>query len=144
MGKRGPVVVPVELREMALKVTPLLLVIAIGITIVLGSLPMLLIALAYALVELAGFPIWLAMLSSSVAGMAAGGVTVLIAIRRLRPHLTIWRRSATELRENVDFLKGKISPSDFRPPNNKMSNRPQAHRQGRQGVQEHSVVDNDQ
>ena len=95
-------------QEMARKATPLLVIAAIGVTIAFSSLPLLLMALAYALVELAGLPIWLAMLSSAVVGMVLGGVAVLISIRRLQPHLTIWKRSAAELRENVDFLKATL------------------------------------
>ena len=95
-------------QEMARKATPLLVIAAIGVTIAFSCLTVLPIALAYALVELAGLPIWLAMLSSAVAGIVLGGVAVVVSFRRLQPHLTIWRRSAAELRENVDFLKATL------------------------------------
>ena len=99
-------------REMARKAAPLLLLAAIGVTIAFTALPLLMVAFAYALVEVAGFAVWLAMLSSAVASVVIGGAAVLIGIKRLQPHLTIWQRSANELRENVDFLKATLRHSD--------------------------------
>ena len=96
-------------REMARKSTPPLLMIVAGVVIAISGLPLLLIGLAYALVELAGFPIWIAMLITAIAGIAIGGASVLVGIRWLRPQLEIWRRSAGELKENVEFLKGSLS-----------------------------------
>ena len=96
-------------REMARKSTPPLLMIVAGLVIAISGLPLLMVGLAYALVELVGFPVWLAMLSSAVTGMVIGGAAVLVGIRWLRPQLEIRRRSAGELKENVDFLKGSLS-----------------------------------
>jgi len=98
-------------REMAHKSAPPLLTVVAGVTVAMSALPLLLVSLAYALVELAGFPIWLAMLVSAVTGIAIGGAAVMVGIRWLRPQLEIWRRSAGELKENVEFLKGSLSRS---------------------------------
>jgi len=98
-------------REMARKSAPPLLTVVAGVTVAMSALPLLLVSLAYALVELAGFPIWLAMLVSAVTGIAIGGAAVMVGIRWLRPQLEIWRRSAGELKENVEFLKGSLSRS---------------------------------
>ena len=96
-------------REMARKSAPPLALMVAGITIAISGLPLLLAGLASALVELAGFPIWLAMISSTVAGLAIGGVAVVVGVKWLQPQLTIWKRSADELKRNVDFLKGSLS-----------------------------------
>jgi uncharacterized membrane protein YdbT with pleckstrin-like domain len=98
-------------REMARKSAPPLLTVVAGVTVAMSGLPLLLVGLAYALVELAGFPVWLAMLSSAVAGIAIGATAVLVGIRWLRPQLSIWQRSAAELKENVYFLMGSLSRS---------------------------------
>jgi len=98
-------------REMARKSAPPLLTVVAGVTVAMSALPLLLVSLAYALVELAGFPIWLAMLVSAVTGIAIGGAAVMVGIRWLQPQLEIWRRSAGELKENVEFLKGSLSRS---------------------------------
>ena len=96
-------------REMARKSAPPVLTVVAGVTIAMSALPMLLVGLAYALVELAGFPVWVAMLSSAVVGFLIGGVAVIVGLRWLRPQLEIWRRSADELKENVEFLKGSLN-----------------------------------
>ena len=96
-------------REMARKSAPPVLTVVAGFTIAMSALPMLLVGLAYALVELAGFPVWVAMLSSAVVGFLIGGVAVIVGLRWLRPQLEIWRRSADELKENVEFLKGSLN-----------------------------------
>jgi hypothetical protein len=98
-------------REMARKSAPPLLMIVAGLVIAISGLPLLMVGLAYVLVELAGFPIWLAMLSSAVAGIVIGGAAVAVGIKWLGPQLEIWRRSAGELKENVEFLKGSLSRS---------------------------------
>lgn len=95
-------------REMARKSAPPVLTVIAGVTVAMSGLPLLLVGLAYALVELAGFPVWVAMLSSAAIGVVIGGVAALIGIRWLRPQLEIWRRSAGELKENVAFLKGEL------------------------------------
>ena len=96
-------------REMARKSAPPLFLMAAGVTVAISGLPLLLAALASALIEYASFPIWLAMITSTVAGLGIGGVAVAVGIKWLQPQLTIWRRSADELKKNVDFLKGSLS-----------------------------------
>lgn len=105
-------------REMARKSAPPLLLVVAGVVFAMSALPLILVGLASALVEMAGFSVWLAMLSSAVAGIAIGGVSVLAGIKWLQPQLTIWRRSADELKANVDFLKGSLgnpTPGDPEP-----------------------------
>ena len=92
-------------QEMARKAAPKLVLAAVGVVIAASSLPLLMVGLAYALVELAGFPIWAAMLSSAVIGIIVGAIAVVIGIKRLQPLSGIWQRSTGELRENVEFLK---------------------------------------
>jgi hypothetical protein len=114
-------------REMARKSAPPVLTMVAGVTVAMSALPLLLVGLAYALVELAGFPVWLAMFSSAVVGFVLGGVAVLIGIRWLRPQLEIWRRSAGELKDNVAFLKGELqrsSPDDPAEPGETTAGRP--------------------
>jgi hypothetical protein len=95
-------------RDTARKSAPPVLTVVAGVTIAMSALPLLLVGLAYALVERAGFPIWLAMFSSAITGFVIGGVAVFVGIKWLRPQLEIWRRSAGELKENVAFLKGEL------------------------------------
>lgn len=92
-------------REMGRKAAPKLVAAIAGLTIAMSSLPLLLVGLAYTLVELVGFPIWLAMICSAVTGIIIGGAIALIAVQSLKPVTEIWKRSAVDLRENVDFLK---------------------------------------
>jgi len=95
-------------REMARKSTPPLLTVVAGVTVAVSSLPLLLVGLAYALVELAGFSIWFAMFCTAFIGIVAGATAVVGGLRWLRPQLQIWQRSAAELRENVEFLKRSL------------------------------------
>jgi hypothetical protein len=92
-------------REMARHAAPKLVLAAAGVVIAASSLPLLMVGLAYALVELAEFPIWAAMLTSAVIGIIIGAVAVVVGIKRLQPLSGIWQRSTGELRENVEFLK---------------------------------------
>ena len=98
-------------REMARKSAPPLLTVVAGLVIAISGLPLLMVGLAYALVELAGFPVWIAMFSSAVIGVVIGGAAMVVGIKWLQPQLEIWRRSAGELKENVEFLKGSLSRS---------------------------------
>jgi hypothetical protein len=105
-------------RDTARKSAPPVLTVVAGVTIAMSGLPLLLVGLAYALVELAEIPIWLAMFSSAVTGFVIGGVAVFVGLKWLRPQLEIWRRSAGELKENVAFLKGELrrtTPDDRNP-----------------------------
>jgi hypothetical protein len=95
-------------REMAQKSAPPLLTIAAGVTVAMSGLPLLLVGFAYALVELAGFSVWLAMFCSAFIGIVVGALAVFVGLRWLRPQLEIWRRSAAEFRENIDFLKQSL------------------------------------
>jgi len=92
-------------QEMARQAASKLILAAAGVVIAASSLPLLMVGLAYALVELAGFPIWGAMLSSAVIGIIIGAIAVIVGIKRLQPLSGIWQRSTGELRENVEFLK---------------------------------------
>lgn len=92
-------------REMARQAAPKLILAGAGLVIAASSLPLLMVGLAYALVESAGFPIWAAMLTSAVIGIIIGAIAVVVGIKRLQPLSGIWQRSTGELRENVEFLK---------------------------------------
>ena len=92
-------------QEMARQAAPKLILAGAGGVIAASSLPLLMVGLAYALVELAEFPIWGAMLTSAVIGIIIGAVAVVVGIKRLQPLSGIWQRSTGELRENVEFLK---------------------------------------
>lgn len=95
-------------REMAKKSTPPLLTVAAGVTIAMSSLPLILVGFAYALVEVAGLSVWLAMFCSALCGITVGALAVFVGLRWLKPQLEIWRRSAAELKQNVDFLKRSL------------------------------------
>ena len=95
-------------REMTQKSAPPLLTMVAGVTVAMSALPLLLVGFAYALVEMAGLPVWLAMVCSAVSGIVVGALAVFGGLRWLQPQLEIWRRSAAELKENVDFLKRSL------------------------------------
>ena len=95
-------------REMAKKSTPPLLTVAAGVTIAMSSLPLFLVGFAYALVEVVGLSVWLAMFCSALSGIMIGALAVFVGLRWLKPQLEIWRRSAAELKQNVDFLKRSL------------------------------------
>jgi len=92
-------------RECARKSTSPLVMVAAGVVVGVSGLPLLLVGLAYALVELAGFPVWLAMLSGAISGFVIGGALVIVGARWLRPQLAIWERSTGELKRNLEWLK---------------------------------------
>ncbi len=94
--------------EMARKSAPPLFLMIAGVVIAISGLPLLLGALASALVKLVGFPVWLALITSTGAGLTIGGIAVYVGIKWLQPQLTIWQRSAGELKKNVEFLKGTL------------------------------------
>ena len=92
-------------QEMARQAAPKLILAGAGVIIAASSLPLLMVGMAYALVDFAGFPVWAAMLTSAVIGIIIGALAAVVGIKRLQPLSGIWQRSSGELRENVEFLK---------------------------------------
>jgi uncharacterized membrane protein YqjE len=85
-------------------VRPLLLLVAAAL-IVLASAPVLLLGLAWTLVELAGWSPALAMSIVSLACLAAAGVAASIGWCRLRGHSSAFLCSSDELRRNLAWIK---------------------------------------
>lgn len=80
---------------------------AIGIgsvAIALGTIPVLLLAVAYG-IHAAGLPMWASALIASGIGLASAAAFGFIAVRGLQKSTTAFASSKNELKQNVDWLK---------------------------------------
>lgn len=85
-----------------------LAVIAVVVGLVLGSVIVGLMAVAYLLVELAGWPHWAGFLSAMVLGVATGGGMLWGLRWRWQNRPPIFAHSKEEFRQNFDRIKGVL------------------------------------
>jgi len=85
-------------------VMPLLLL-TVAAVVGLGCVPVLLLSLAYALVELAGLSQAVSLLIAALVGLLGGAVAALLGWRKLRDSSMTWERSREELSRNVTWIK---------------------------------------
>ena len=78
---------------------------ASGLFITLGSVPVLLLSLAYVLVEQAGWPLSLSLLVAGVVGLAIAGAVAGIGLWRLRKHPALLVESRDQFNRNVNWIK---------------------------------------
>lgn len=95
--------------------TPAVLL-AVAVCVALGSVPVLLLALAYLLVEFAGLTRTLAFSIATVLGLSFAGIAAAVGIRQLRNNLLRFERSREEFQRNIRWvkqvLKHKANPTN--------------------------------
>ncbi len=84
---------------------------AIGLGLLVGSFPLLLMSIAFALVNGAAWPEWAAFLLATVLGLLGGGGLCAGAWWLFRNSVTGLERSRKELTENIQWLKDTLSSS---------------------------------
>lgn len=77
----------------------------VGVALLLGGIPILLVALAYAFIEFAGFTFTGAFVLSAVIGIVLGGLALWAASVRVKRKLHVIERSRNELNENMQAVK---------------------------------------
>lgn len=99
----------VDLKQNARQAAARVGLVAVGLALLLGALPVLWMALAYALVEAAGWSHWLSFLVAGVVGLIVGGALALGGLAWLRRALPGLERSRRELGDNLRWLKQSLS-----------------------------------
>jgi len=84
---------------------------AVGLAILLGVVPILLVTIAYVLVEVAGWPHWAGFLLASGVGLIVGGGLAGVAYALFRNSFSALQRSRKELSDNLRWLKDTLSTS---------------------------------
>ena len=76
-----------------------------------GTIPVLLLSLAQALVELAGLSEALALSGAALVGLAAAGIAAAVGRSKLRKHRSMLSRSQEEFRRNITWLRQVLKES---------------------------------
>lgn len=105
LGELQAQLLVVDARESLQKAQTPLVMLVVGAVIGLGATPVLLIAAAEALTELAGWDRWLSYLTSGLVGAALGGLLMYLAWRQAGDVIAVFLRSRTELAENIRWIK---------------------------------------
>lgn len=109
LGELQAQLVAADVRESAQKARTPVVLLVIGAVAGLGGMPVLLIAFAEALYDLAGLPRWLSYLASGAAAIASAILLLLIAWKQSEAIISVFTRSRTELSENVRWIKYALS-----------------------------------
>jgi len=105
LGELQAQLLEVDARESLQKArTPVAMLVA-GAVIALGAVPVLLIAVAEGLHELAAWDRWVSYLTSGVIGAAGGGLLMWLAGRQSAEFIAVFKRSRNELAENIRWIK---------------------------------------
>lgn len=99
----------VDLKQNAGALGLPLTIVALGVALLLACWPVLLMALAYALVEGAGWSHWLSFLVAGLVGLVVGGALAAGGLAFLRSAMPGLERSRQEFRDNVQWLKETLS-----------------------------------
>lgn len=99
----------VDLKQSARQAAARVGLVAVGLALVLACLPVLLMALAYALIEVASWSHGLSFLVAGVVGLLMGGALALGGLAWLRRTQPSWERSRRELGDNLRWLKQSLS-----------------------------------
>ncbi len=83
----------------------------VGIGLLVGAFPVLLMAIAYALINGAGWPEWAGFLFATAVGFVLGGSFCAGAYWLFRNHVATMERSRKELGNNLRWLKDVLSAS---------------------------------
>lgn len=105
LGEMQAQLVAIDAREAATKsVMPSLCGIG-GLAFAVGSVPILLLAIGWCLIERAGFPADLAFLTSFTIGILVAAGLAVFAWQRMKEVAPIATRSADELSQNLRWIK---------------------------------------
>ena len=96
-----------DLREGSRRMLMPLAAIGIALCLALGCFPVMLAALGYGLHTL-GIPQWGAFLIAAAVGLVVSGLTAYGGWRWLSKELMVLDRSASELRNNVEWVKSAL------------------------------------
>ncbi|NLY00572.1 MAG: phage holin family protein [Rhodopirellula sp.] len=98
-----------DLQDSARQTRAPLGLLAVGLCLLLGSFPVLLMTIAYGVVALAGWPQWAGFLTATVVGFLIGGGLSGGAYWLFRHNVTGLQRSRKELVDNIRWLKETLS-----------------------------------
>lgn len=94
-----------ELRNEVGGTVKSVLLLVFAVVVILGCVPVLLMSLAYALVELADFSQALSLLIATLVGLVIAGSLAALGWRKLRNDSITLQRSRDEFSRNVDWIK---------------------------------------
>ena len=122
LGELQVELLKLDASDWSQRLVPPLLALAATLGVALGTLPVLLQVLAYALIEGAGWSAWLSFLVAGIAGLVLAALLGTIGWTRLRASFDVFQRSRDEMQKNVTWLKQVLSqpcedemPSSARP-----------------------------
>lgn len=87
-----------------------LLVVAAAVA--LGTIPVVLLLIAEALVAIGGFASWLALLTATVLGLGAAVVMAVVGWKKLRKPFPLFHRSRDELKRNISWIRRVLARAD--------------------------------
>ena len=105
LGELQTALLKVDVGQWSRQLTVPLIVLVGAAVLWLGTVPVLLSALAYVLVEFAEWSLALSYLVASLLGLAVGGVGAAFGWLKLRSSVSVFRRSQEEFSHNVRWLK---------------------------------------
>lgn len=94
-----------ELRQWLRGAATPAILLASAVIVALGCVPVILLALAYGLVEFSELSQALSLLIAAMVGLAVAGVIAALGWRRLRDNAVTLARSREELQRNVSWIK---------------------------------------
>jgi len=105
LGELQAALLKVDVAQWSRRLTlPLIMLGGAGVLLV-GCVPVLLAALAYVFVELAGWSNSLSFLAAALIGLVIGGACAVSGWWKLRGSVSVFRRSQEEFNHNVRWLK---------------------------------------
>jgi hypothetical protein len=99
----------VDVKQSARRMTVPAVLLVLAVVMILGSFPVLLMTIAYALIEGAGWPHWAGFLLATGIGFLVGGVLAASGYMLLRNAIPRLERSRKELADNLRWLKDSLS-----------------------------------
>ena len=104
--------VNVDIREATSKATWPLLSILAGVSLALGSIPVLLLSLGWVVIRRAGLPHDAAFALAALIGFLIAGALAWFGWRKLNATLAVLSRSKYELIENIRWVKSALTQRD--------------------------------
>lgn len=108
-----------DVSELRQRISPPIIATAIGLAIVLGAMPVLLLAAAAALYSQAGWELWLACLTAGGAGAVVGVATLAIGYNGFKRIAVPLERSSNELAKSIASLREMFNKTEAHSPSNK-------------------------
>ncbi|MCA9077887.1 MAG: phage holin family protein [Planctomycetaceae bacterium] len=114
LGELQCQLVAVDLRDAKTQSIIPIVMIAGGLLLAMGTMPVILLGIGWALVNLAGFTEGIAFLTVSLIALAIAAATAWWGWNKLNSALAIMKRSQHELSENVRWIKQSLLQHDTR------------------------------